>query len=120
MTEPDVFRALHGLYWLVAELAEHQPLVLLADDLHWADTASLRWLVFIAERVEELPVAHLCARVPMSPAPTRRCSTRLPRAAAQVMRPAPLSPPGSATLVRARIPGAVDEFTSRLPRGDWR
>jgi predicted ATPase len=25
--------------WLAANLAEHQPLLLLADDLHWADTA---------------------------------------------------------------------------------
>src|SRR5437763_1296133 len=39
--EDVLFAHLHGLYWLAANLAEDQPLLLLADDLHWADTASL-------------------------------------------------------------------------------
>ena len=66
-TEPDVFSRLHGLYWLVAELATEQPVVLLADDLHWADTASLRWLAFMADRVTELPVLMVCAARPDEP-----------------------------------------------------
>ena len=44
--EAGLFTNLHGLYWLTANLAAREPLVLLADDLHWADTASLRWLVY--------------------------------------------------------------------------
>ena len=56
--EPDVFARLHGLYWLVTELAVGRPVALIADDLHWADTASLRWLVFMAERVDGDPGDH--------------------------------------------------------------
>ena len=65
--EPDLFARLLGLYWLVAELSARQPLVMVADDLHWADTASLRWLVFMAERVDDLPVLMVCATRPDEP-----------------------------------------------------
>ena len=42
--EDDVrYAAMHGLYWLVANLAARQPLVLAVDDAHWADAPSLRW-----------------------------------------------------------------------------
>src|SRR5205085_924839 len=40
----DSFAALHGLYWLVANLALGGPVVLAVDDLQWADEPSLRWL----------------------------------------------------------------------------
>jgi predicted ATPase len=35
------FAILHGLYWLAANLAFHQPTLLAIDDLHWADTPLL-------------------------------------------------------------------------------
>ena len=60
--EDDVrYAAMHGLYWLVANLAARQPLVLAVDDAHWADAPSLRWLAHLAARVEHLPVALLLA-----------------------------------------------------------
>src|SRR6476620_9488132 len=34
---------MHGLYWLAANLAVREPLVLAVDDVHWADAPSLRW-----------------------------------------------------------------------------
>src|SRR4051812_23533452 len=49
---------LHGLYWLAADLA---PLAVAVDDAHWLDRASLRWLAYMANRVEELPVALVLA-----------------------------------------------------------
>jgi DNA-binding NarL/FixJ family response regulator len=48
--------ALHGLYWLTAELAEQGPVLLAVDDAHWGDLASLQYLAYLAERVEDLPV----------------------------------------------------------------
>ena len=38
------FAAVHGLYWLCANLAERKPLLLTVDDLHWVDGPSLSWL----------------------------------------------------------------------------
>ncbi|HWT93727.1 MAG TPA: ATP-binding protein, partial [Solirubrobacteraceae bacterium] len=50
------FATLHGLYWLCVNLADRRPLVLAVDDLQWADAASLRWIAFLARRIEGLPV----------------------------------------------------------------
>ena len=47
---------LHGLYWLVANLSEGTPLVLLVDDAHWLDPASVRFLAYLARRIDSLPV----------------------------------------------------------------
>ncbi|MCA1656113.1 MAG: AAA family ATPase [Actinobacteria bacterium] len=56
---------LHGLYWLLANLAEQRPLVLAIDDAHWADASSISALAFLTRRVEQLPVALIvCTRPP--------------------------------------------------------
>src|SRR5918997_1908267 len=39
--------ALHGLYWLVANLAERSPLLLAVDDGHWVDRPSLRFVLYL-------------------------------------------------------------------------
>jgi DNA-binding CsgD family transcriptional regulator len=61
--EPS-FSALHGLYWLAVNLAGAQPLLVVVDDVHWADLASLRWLVYLARRVEGVPLGLLLATRP--------------------------------------------------------
>jgi DNA-binding CsgD family transcriptional regulator len=53
--------SLHGLYWLSANLAEESPLVLGIDDVHWCDQSTLRFLVYLAQRIRELPVAVVLA-----------------------------------------------------------
>ena len=50
------FSFIHGLYWLAANVALHQPTLLAIDDLHWADTASLRWLLYLTRRLEGVPL----------------------------------------------------------------
>jgi DNA-binding NarL/FixJ family response regulator len=50
------FGALHGLYWLTANLSAESPLAILVDDLHWIDAPSLRFLSYLAPRLEGLPV----------------------------------------------------------------
>ena len=52
-TRPEAAQAaMHGLYWLAAELAAQRPLLVLVDDAHWADAPSLRWLAYLARRLE--------------------------------------------------------------------
>ena len=53
----DELGAIHGLYWLTVNLAESGPLAILIDDVHWADDLSLRSLIYIAERLADIPVA---------------------------------------------------------------
>jgi DNA-binding CsgD family transcriptional regulator len=50
------FAILHGLYWLAANAAFQQPTLLAIDDLHWADTPSLRWLLYLTRRLEGVPL----------------------------------------------------------------
>ena len=52
---------LHGLYWLSANLAELAPLLLVVDDLQWADVPSLRYLEFLGRRLDGLPLAVVAA-----------------------------------------------------------
>lgn len=54
--EATIFASLHGLYWLVADLAANRPLLLAIDDVQWIDKPSLRWLRYLSKRLEGLPV----------------------------------------------------------------
>jgi DNA-binding CsgD family transcriptional regulator len=77
---------LYGLYWLAADLA---PLAVMVDDAHWLDRPSLRWLAYMANRVEELPVALVLAERTGEPDETLRAIGLHP--ATLVLTPAPLS-----------------------------
>jgi DNA-binding CsgD family transcriptional regulator/tetratricopeptide (TPR) repeat protein len=58
------FAIVHGLYWLAANVAFHQPTLLAIDDLHWADTPSLRWLLYLTRRLEGVPLLVAAAMRP--------------------------------------------------------
>jgi predicted ATPase len=62
-----VHSIIHRLFWLIADLAERAPLVLLVDDAQWCDTSSLRLLMYLLERLDQLPVAIVLAEDPSSP-----------------------------------------------------
>ncbi len=62
--EADPAAVQHGLYRLTVNLARREPLLLVIDDVHWADLASLRWLLYLARRIEHTPVCALLARRP--------------------------------------------------------
>ena len=55
-SEPP-FAVMHGLYWLAVNASAAAPLLVAVDDLHWADQASLRFVLYLAERLAGLPVA---------------------------------------------------------------
>ena len=55
------FEALHSLYWLVVNLADRGPLLVSVDDCQWVDHGSLRFLAYLAQRIEGLRVAMLLA-----------------------------------------------------------
>jgi DNA-binding CsgD family transcriptional regulator len=58
------FAFVHGLYWLAANVAFQQPTLLAIDDLHWADTPSLRWLLYVTRRLEGVPLLVVAATRP--------------------------------------------------------
>jgi predicted ATPase/DNA-binding CsgD family transcriptional regulator len=55
----NAFSVLHGLYWLLNNMADEGPLALAVDDIHWADLESVRLLNYLTPRVDGLALAVL-------------------------------------------------------------
>src|SRR6476659_1575843 len=94
------FATLHGLYWLVVNLAERAPLLLAVDDAQWADEPSLRFLLHLAHRLAGLPVV-VAMTVRTDPDRHRHdLASLMLEARPPVLRPRPLGPSAVARLVR--------------------
>lgn len=52
----DALRLFEAVTRFIAYLAQREPLMLILEDLHWADEMSLRLLAFIGRRIENSPV----------------------------------------------------------------
>ena len=96
------FGMVHGLYWLTVNMAERQPVLVAVDDAHWADGASLRWLAYLAARLDGLCAAALVALRPAEPVSGQGPLLAI-RAAAPAVRPALLSAGAVAKIVRTAI-----------------
>lgn len=96
------FAARHGLTWLLAGLAERRPIVLVLDDAQWADAPALRWLAYLAQRLDPLAVVILLARRPGEAGSDGGALDAICRDA-QVIELGPLSRAAVAELVQTRI-----------------
>ena len=115
---PDAsFAVLHGLYWLCANLAADQLVVLSVDDAHWADASSLRFLAFLMPRLQELRIALLVAARPEAEVEEAHLlATLTADPHADVVHPAPLSVAAVGRLVEARLGvGARRGLHRRVP-----
>lgn len=100
--DPTTLR--HGLYWLIAGIAERAPLALLIDDLQWADRQSLQFVGFLAARLDGLPVALVVAWRPGEPDTDAQMLDRLLTVAdVTVVRPRPLDVDGARQLARQQL-----------------
>jgi DNA-binding CsgD family transcriptional regulator len=111
-TEPQ-FATLHALYWLIANLAEADPLLVVLDDAQWADPASLRLLAFLAPRLEELPVLLVVAARPEEWDARALFAPTASDAASRSIVPSPLSEAASAEMVADRYGDGVDPEFAR-------
>jgi DNA-binding CsgD family transcriptional regulator len=96
--------AMHGLLWLIAALAEPVPLLLVLDDAQWADESSMRFLNYLAPRLEGIPVSLVIAGRPPGGDPAGELLARL-LADPEVdeLRPSPLSEAGAAALLEQAL-----------------
>ncbi len=101
---------LHGLYWLVANLAERGPLLLVVDDLHWADAESLALVAFLAARTEGVRVLLVLTARDEAP-PVVGALAQDPGTRVLVL--GPLDPAASARLVAAALAGPVPAALAR-------
>ena len=107
------FATIHGLVWLVnAVVAERGPLVLVADDVHWADPASLRVLAALAARAQELPLLLVLGARPPASASDPAALAPL-RGLADVLRPRRLSAEGVGALLAARLGADAERAPAR-------
>ena len=103
------FAVLHGLYWLVVDLGARRPLLLAVDDLHWCDHASLRFLAYLARRLEGVPALVVAALRPSEPGLDEALIREIERDPRSVsLRPGPLSPQAVEERVQSRR-GASDD-----------
>ncbi|MGN6189319.1 MAG: helix-turn-helix transcriptional regulator [Conexibacter sp.] len=115
---PD-FSVLHGLHWLVANIAERRPLLLAVDDAHSADEASLQALLFVAQRIEDLPLAIVATARPRPAAGAGSgdgLSALLTHPLTRRFELGPLSEHAIATIVRRSLPDADDDFCAACAR----
>jgi DNA-binding CsgD family transcriptional regulator len=106
------FAVLHGLYWLAANFAARRPLLLAIDDAHWADEPSLRWLAYLAARLEGLPLALVVALRPSSPGVTPLPLLALRTDVKTILRPGLLSEVAVDAVVRASAGARAPEALS--------
>lgn len=107
----DPHGLIHGLYWLVSNLcglgdprSDPHPVALMVDDAHWVDDASLRFLIHLADRIQDLPVALMVAVRRREPASAARLLERLVATnGAQVVEVPPLSEAAVTELVHRRL-----------------
>ena len=106
---------LHALYEHIADLAAEQPLLIVVDDVHWADAGSLKTLGMLARRIEHLPIALVAGLRPDQHEPLLDALFAAP--AATVLHPAPLSPDAVAHLIETALDGELEpEFAAAAAR----
>ncbi len=109
------FAVLHGLYWLAANLAARRSVLIAVDDAHWADAPSLRWLAYLAARLDGLALALLVTVRPAEPASGQAALLAVTAEAAAVARPGLLSQAAVTSVVRDALDGrAGEEFCTAL------
>lgn len=105
------FPLLHGLCWLTQNIAERTPLVLLVDDVQWADPPSLEFLSYLIPRLEGLSCAPIIALRSGEPTPSQHLVTRIiEQLYPCILEPQPLSMDAVNELVRHQLPDAVGGF----------
>ncbi|MFI5553620.1 AAA family ATPase [Streptomyces sp. NPDC051738] len=110
---PDPTGVRDGLDWVMTRIAAMRaPLVLLLDDLHWADPESLGWLASFAPRATDLALLILVAYRPDElPSDAAAFRTVVERHGNRPYPLARLSTAGVAQIIRDELgDGAEDEF----------
>jgi len=107
------FEALHSLYWLMVNIADHAPVLVSVDDCQWADRDSLRFLAYLTQRIEGLRIMVLLAGRPAGPSAGAEAlwAQLASRPAGLALYPPPLSERATVSWTRRHLgTGADEEF----------
>jgi DNA-binding CsgD family transcriptional regulator len=108
-SEDRLFSLVHGLYWLLVNMAERRALVVIVDDVHASDAASLRFLLYLAQRLDGLPVAVILAARTAEPDMSAQLRELIADTPAPVLRPKALSERAVRGLVEDALGFAVSD-----------
>lgn len=98
---------LNGLYWLTLETSGRQPVMLVIDDLQWCDRSSLRFLDFLARRLDGAAMLVLLAlRSGWRSQDGAEIARLVGDSAVTVVEPSPLSVDAVGELLRRRLGSA--------------
>ena len=110
------FAVVHGLYWLAVNASRAAPVLVAIDDVQWADHASLRFVLYLADRLAGLPAAlALTWRTGEAMSPeTADCLARLEQIAGSgVMSPPALTQEAVGTLLSGAFGAAPGDRFAR-------
>ena len=109
--EDRSYPVMHGLFWLLTNLAETGPVLIAVDDAHWADRASLRLVLYLLQRLDQMAVSIVVARRLGEPgAPVDLLGQIAAHVSSRRVRPAALSRDGARELVLGALPNADEAF----------
>ena len=93
----------------MANLAERRPLLLALDDVHWFDAPSLRFVLYLARRVADLPVLIVAAtRQGEASGASILVQELSVQPGTTILRPSALTAGGVGQVLSARLAAAVD------------
>jgi DNA-binding CsgD family transcriptional regulator len=107
--EDTSFAIVHGLYWLVVNLATRRPILLAVDDAHWGDDASLRWLAYLAARLDGIKASLVVSLRPHEPRSQDRPLLAVRAAASATVRPGLLSEQAVTAIAHKMLGIAVED-----------
>jgi DNA-binding CsgD family transcriptional regulator len=108
-----MYQRLHGLYWVTANLAREQPLLITIDDAQWADEASMAAERFLSLRIADLPMVLLLAVRTMEVGQLGvPLAEMLADPATISVRPGPLSEDGAGQRVETFLGAAEPAFAA--------
>ncbi|MGH2828261.1 MAG: AAA family ATPase, partial [Actinomycetota bacterium] len=107
---PDSVSLFEGLFWLTANLSERAPVAILIDDGRWVDAASMRFLSYLAARLEDLSVAVVVATRTYEPELMASVNELRQQPGCRRLQIGALSADASEGLVRAVFPQASERF----------
>jgi DNA-binding SARP family transcriptional activator len=122
---PDYLQLFEGLGLLLEHVVDRQPVVLILEDLHWADEMSVRLLAFIGRRLQTwrllLMVTVRQEDLVDAPILQRRLGELESEPHVTTWALGPLSRGDTGSLVQALArPGSEEEVVARLTEQVWR
>ncbi|MFI7704287.1 ATP-binding protein [Nonomuraea sp. NPDC049480] len=105
----DSQAVLHDLRTLFVNAGADTPLLILVDDLQWADTPSLRWFAYLAKRLRGLRIVLVYTVREGDPGAQHPLIQQITDFSAHVLLPGPLSLDGTSTVILNRFGEPGDE-----------